>query len=323
VRPLWELLRTQLAARGLPLPVLTPVAVALTLGGCGLGAGRTSGSAQLLVTRDFGAVVVRQLDRPAAKGEETVMSLLIRNDPSVTTRFGGGFVQSIDGISGGQQAGQPVDWFYYVNGIQATKGAASTKVHAGDRIWWDHHDWSQTEQIPAVVGSYPEPFLHGTEGKRLPVRVECAEAGAGACRTVAERLGSLGVPAGISGLGTSGEPGALHVLVGRWSGIRRQQGARLIDEGTRAGGVYARFSPDGSRLTLLDARGRPGRELAGGAGLIAATRHGEDAPVWVVTGTDAGGVELAARALEGSVLHNRFAIVLVQGGVLPVPVGGG
>jgi hypothetical protein len=323
VSALWRLLRTQLAEHGLPLATITCLATALVLGGCGLGAGHAPGTVQLLVTRDFGAGIVRQFDRPAAKGEETVMSLLMRNDPAVTTRFGGGFVQSIEGVSGGQEAGQPVDWFYYVNGIQATKGAASTKVHAGDRIWWDHHDWSQTEQVPAVVGSYPEPFLHGTEGKRLPVRVECAEARSGACRTVAERLGRLGVPAGISGLGASGEPGALHVLVGRWSSIRRQEGARTIDEGTRSSGVYARFSRDGSRLMLLDARGRAARELLAGAGLLAATRHAGDAPVWVVTGTDPAGVDLAARALEASALHDRFAVALAQGGGLPVPVRGG
>jgi hypothetical protein len=41
-----------------------------------------------------------------------------------------------------------------------------------------------------------------------------------------------------------------------------------------------------------------------------------------VTGTDSAGVEEAARALEGSVLHDRFAVALAQGGVLPVPAGG-
>jgi hypothetical protein len=301
------------------LAAVAAVAAAVLFGGCGLGAGRTPGSAQLLVTRDFGARVVHRIDSPTAKGEETVMSLLMRNDPTVTTRFGGGFVQGIDGVAGGQEAGQPVDWFYYVNGIQAGKGAAATKVHDGDHIWWDHHDWSQTEQVPAVVGSFPEPFLHGLEGKRLPVRIECAEAASTACRTVAARLGRLGVPAGISGLGPSGEPGTLQVLVGRWSSVRGQEGARTIDEGTRSSGVYARFAADASRLTLLDARGRPARELAAGAGLIAATRHAEDAPVWVVTGTDAGGVELAAQAFRTSALHDRFAVAVTSAGVLPAP----
>ena len=101
------------------------------------------------------------------------MSLLMRN-AAVNTRYSGGFVEGIDGLAGGQEAGHPVDWFYYVNGVEAPKGAAATNVHAGDHIWWDRHDWSQTDSVPAVVGSFPEPFLNGIEGRRLPVRIECA-----------------------------------------------------------------------------------------------------------------------------------------------------
>ncbi|TMK26641.1 MAG: DUF4430 domain-containing protein [Actinobacteria bacterium] len=309
---MWHV-RPKRAARGLR-PVLVAVGVAsLGLLGCGLGAGRAPSAVKILITREFGGHVLRQFDRPAVKGEETVMSLLMRNDAAVTTRFGGGFVQSIDGVAGGQEAGQPVDWFYYVNGIQAGKGAATTKVHPGDRIWWDHHDWSQTQDVPAVVGSFPEPFLNGVDGKRLPVRVECAEVAGYACRTVAARFRELGVPAGISGIGSSGEPQTLHVLVGRWLGI---------DRGPRSSGVYSRFSADGSTLTVLNARGRPARQLLSGAGLIAATRHAEDAPVWVVTGTDAAGVDLAARAFEASVLHDHFAVALTAAGTIPAPAAG-
>ena len=38
--------------------------------------------------------------------------------------------------------------------------------------------------MPAVVGSFPEPFLNGIGGKRLPVRVECTDVAGSACRTV-------------------------------------------------------------------------------------------------------------------------------------------
>jgi hypothetical protein len=301
--------------------VLALAAVALALAGCGLGAGRAPSAVQLLVTRDFGARVVRQSEAPKLQGEETAMSLLRRNAGPITTRFGGGFVQSIGGISGGQEAGQPVDWFYYVNGVQATKGAASTKVHPGDRIWWDHHDWSQTEQIPAVVGSFPEPFLHGMDGKRLPVRVECADVAGYACRNVASRLREAGVPAGIAGIGPSGEPQTLHVFVGPWPSLRHEQSAQAIDRGPRGSGVYARFSGAGT-LLMLDGSGRVVRRLTAGTGLVAATRHAEDAPVWVVTGTDAAGVDLAARSFDTTVLQDHFAVALTAAGALPVPGGG-
>ncbi len=139
----------------------------LALAGCGLGPGPTPGGISLSVTQDFGALPVGYAGSPHVSGQETVMSLLMRNY-EVKTRYGGGFVESINGHAGGTQAGEPIDWFYYVNGVEAPKGAAETNVRTGDRIWWDLHDWSQTDSIPAVVGSYPRAVRGGIEGKRYP-----------------------------------------------------------------------------------------------------------------------------------------------------------
>jgi len=252
------------------------------------------------------------------------MSLLIRN-AAVTTRYGGGFVQSISGLAGGQEAGQPVDWFYYVNGVEAPKGAAATDVHAGDHIWWDRHDWSQAESVPAVVGSFPEPFLNGVEGKRFPVRVECVVLSSTPCRVVSAHLSAAGVPAALAGVGPGGEPESLHVMVGPWTSLRDAPGVGAIASGPQASGVYVRFSADGGSLTLLDQQGGTARTLTSGAGLVAATRPGEAAPVWVVTGTDEAGVQLAARAFTRPTLENRFAVAVAPGGEVvpvPVPVGG-
>jgi hypothetical protein len=256
--------------------------------GCGLGAGTAPSAVGLVVTRDFGAKVIRSWGAPRKHGQETVMSLLTRN-ASVSTRYGGGFVQSIDGLAGGHSGGRPVDWFYYVNGIEASKGAASTNVHPGDRIWWDRHDWSATDQIPAVVGSFPQPFLNGSEGKRLPVRVECASVSGYACRTVTARLRAAHVLAAVAALGAGvGASKTLRVAVGAWRQIAGVSDVRELSDGPRSSGVYARFSASGATLTLLDQDARPVQTLTAGAGLIAATRTGEDAPVWSVTGTDAG-----------------------------------
>jgi Domain of unknown function (DUF4430) len=290
----------------------------LAVTGCGLGAGPTPGGTQLTVTRDFGARVLSRTAAPHVVGQETAMSLLLRND-TVTSRYGGGFVESIDGVSGGQEAGQPVDWFYYVNGVEASQGAAVTNVHAGDHIWWDRHDWSQTEDVPAVVGSFPEPFLNGIGGKRLPVRVECADVGGYACRTVTSRLRALGVPAAIAAIGSAGEPETLRVIVGAWGMVEGDGVVKEIERGPRASGVYARFAAGGGTLTLLDRDGRPTQTLGAGTGLIAATRRGEDAPVWVVSGTDAAGVDRAAGALDEGTLANRFAVALAPIGALALP----
>ena len=298
--------------------LLTLTAVGL-LAGCGLGAGNAPSGVNLTVSSEFGTNVLRQSSAPHVQGSETVMSLLMRND-AVSTRYGGGFVQSILGHAGGQREGQPIDWFYYVNGIEAPKGAADTVVHAGDRIWWDLHDWSQTEVVPAVVGSFPEPFLHGTEGKRLPVRVECAEVQGSACRTATTRLRALDVPAAISTVVPGDAPDTLRVLVGPWSAVANDPAAQNIARGPGASGVYVHISANGGSFSLLDANGHTARTLTAGAGLIAATRYSEGGPVWVITGTDAAGVTAAANGFDQATLRNRFAVAFVGPGMaLAVP----
>ncbi len=293
---------------------------AALLAGCGLGAGPAPSAVHLTVTHDFGASLMRSWSAPRVVGQETAMSLLARN-AKVTTRYGGGFVESVDGLSGGEAGGQPSDWFYYVNGVEAPKGAAATNVHPGDHVWWDLHDWSQTDSVPAVVGSFPEPFLNGLDGKRLPVRIECAVVEGYACHTVTKRLRALGVPAAIAALGSGGEPETLRVMVGPWIAVGGDPSTRQIESGPGTSGVYARFSTGGQTLTLLNERGSPARTLTVGAGLVAATRHSEQAPVWVVTGTDSAGVEEAASAFDVSALQDHFALALAPGGsALPVPV---
>jgi Domain of unknown function (DUF4430) len=303
--------------------VLVAAIVAATVAGCGLGAGPVPGGVQLTVTRDFGARVLGQASAPKVQGAETVMSLLLRND-KVATKYGGGFVENIDGLSGGQEAGgDPLDWFYYVNGIEAPKGAAATNVHPGDHVWWDLHDWSQTDDVPAVVGSFPEPFLNGVEGKRLPVRVECAAAQSVPCRTVIARLRALGVPAAVAAIGSGAEPDALQVVVGSWTAVHGDPSVLSIERGPRASGVYARFATDGQTLTLLDGSGHATDTLTAGAGLIAATKDVESAVVWVVTGTDEAGVQRASQAFDTSSLRDRFALaVSATGAQLPVPGAG-
>ncbi len=305
--------------RRTPAPAVA-LAALCALASCGLGPGAAPKDAQLTVTRDFGTRVVLATRAPKVVGQETIMSLLARN-ARVKTRYGGGFVQSIDGLSGGSQAGEPIDWFYYVNGVEAPVGAANTNVHSGDRVWWDLHDWSQTEDVPAVVGSFPEPFLHGNQGKQ--VGVECAQPSSSACKSVASRLRALGVPVVLEALSGKGEVRELRVLVGPLASIEANPNARLVGQGPTHSGVYARFPSDGRTIALLDERGRTVRTLGAGAGLIAAAHNGEQAPVWLVTGTNAAGVQLAASRLDEASLKDRFALALSPNKEeLALPAGG-
>jgi hypothetical protein len=296
------------------------VALALALSGCGLDVGSPPSAVKLLVTSEFGARVLHSTGALRTSGGESVLELLQRN-ATVTTGPGGRRVQGIDGVPDGGEAERdsPAEWLYYVNGVQASKGPAAASVKPGDRIWWDLHDTSQAQDVPAVVGAFPEPFLNGYEGKRLPVRVECASSSS-ACRTVIASLQAVGVPAALAAIGSGGAPETLRVMVGPWSHVGGDLEASSIGRGPGASGVYARFSADGQALTLLDERGRAVRTLHGDAGLVAATHGVKEAPVWVVTGTDAAGVELAARAFNQKTLADRFAVELSPAGAIALPV---
>src|SRR5919108_6167586 len=95
--------------------LLLVLLAALVGSGCGLGAGESQdGSVNLLVTRDFGTRQVGTASADRIPGGETVMRMLQR-DFDVETRYGGGFVQSINGIAGGREKGRPGDWVYFVN----------------------------------------------------------------------------------------------------------------------------------------------------------------------------------------------------------------
>jgi Domain of unknown function (DUF4430) len=298
------------------LAVTTAALAAVVTAGCGLGPGRGASGVNLNVTRAFGQRPVRSVTEAKVPGSETVMRMLERSF-NVTTRYGGGFVESIDGVSGNSSR---LDWFYYVNGIQAPVGAASTAVHRGDRIWWDLHDWSATDSIPAVVGSFPEPFLHGAAGKRLPTTVECAQHAGSACGTVTSALSAAGIPVASQLLGTGSGSDSLGVLVGTWRQLRPVIAGALIDRGPGSSGVYARFTPDAARLQLLDPRGAVRRTLGPGAGLVAATARGSEKPTWFVTGVDSRGVLAAARALTPARLRNHFALAVSGTSGLPIPI---
>jgi hypothetical protein len=139
--------------------VVVVIATAV-LGGCG---GTGHGHATLWVTRDRGATVLLVRRVPAGL---TAMQALSR-EARVETRYGGRFVQAIDGVA--SSSGH--DWFYYVNGYLAGRGATEYRLHDGDVEWWDYRSWATPGQDEVVVGAFPEPFLHGYAGKRRPAVV--------------------------------------------------------------------------------------------------------------------------------------------------------
>jgi hypothetical protein len=295
--------------------------------GCGFGEGaeKPGGGATLRVTRDFGHRALGSEVRLAKvhKGE-TVMRML-RSKFDVTTRFGGRFVQSIEGLSGGGAGGQ-VDWFFFVNGVEADKGASEWHVSPGDRIQWDRRDWSAAMRVPAIVGAFPAPFTsRGEKGKRRPVRIECDDVKEAACSEARSRIERVGVPTSGSSIGAPGTEAVTRLVVALWPRARGVRGASELENGPDSSGVFARFTDNGSTLELLDEHGDPVRRVhrGDGVGLVFALQPLANELVWVVTALDERGLEAGARALDEKKLRDAFAVAATGDRVEKLPVAGG
>ena len=182
-----------------------------------------------------------------------------------------------------------LDWFFYVNGVESPVGAADyARCSGGERVWWDYRDWTAAMRVPAVVGSWPQPFARRLRGQSATRSRSSAGAGA--------------APARWRGAGAAERRRRARAArprrtrSGSWSapgrGCARDPAAAQIEDGPQASGVFADFEPARRRLSCscgLD-RGRASRRASfgAGAGLVAATRRYDAPPVWVVTGDRRG-----------------------------------
>lgn len=304
------------------LAALAVAAAGPASAGCGFGEGeeQAGDGATLRVTRDFGHEQLGAARVERVREGQTVMRVL-SSEFDVRTRFGGRFVQSIEGLAGRGAADQ-VDWFFWVNGIDADRGAAEWELAPGDRVQWDHRDWSAAMRVPAIVGAFPEPFAHGIEGKRRPVRVECEDAEAAVCQDARERLRRHGVSTSGASIGAPGTEAVTRLVVARWPAARIVRGAAGLENGPEATGVFARFSADGRALDLLDENGDPARRVrpGDGVGLVLALQPRAEELVWIVTALDEEGLAAGVRALDERKLRDAFAVAATGDTVEKLPL---
>ncbi len=197
---------------------LAALAALILLAGCG-GADGEEGTATLWVTRDRGAEVLLDVQVDAG---QTLMRAL-GSKVELETRYGGRFVQSIDGLAGSLE--DQHDWFWFVNGYEGDRSASAYRLRAGDIAWLDYRGWQREGEARVVVGAFPEPFLHGYAGKTRPAVVRFEGSRDRATR-LARRIGAdsiepLGtpVPKGANVLELrSGAPAATAELLGETAG---------------------------------------------------------------------------------------------------------
>ena len=119
----------------------------------------------IIATEDFGESILFDEELTIESGESAMD--VLQKVATVTTSYGGGYVGSINGIKSqyNSENGEKEDWLYFINGMLASVGSNRYKPHPGDIIHWDFHDWSSNRAVTAIIGDFPEPFLHGYNGK--------------------------------------------------------------------------------------------------------------------------------------------------------------
>lgn len=298
------------------LAIASALLALLAVAGCGLGPGEGLDPVRLTVTHDYGRELVLAEDVDDVTEADTVMRVL-ESATEIGTKEGGRFVKAIDGVESASRGGRYFDWLFYVNGIESTVGAADYPLHGGESIWWDYRDWTSALHVPAVVGSWPQPFRGGYEGRKHPVAVVCMGGGP-ACDAAREALAREGVEV------AAGTPaGAIRMLVGPWAELRGDPAARQIENGVEEGGVFATFSGGAQpRLEGLGESGDIARRFGRDAGLVAATRRYEAPPTWLVTGATPAGVRAAAGLLDEAKLRDHYAVAVEAGEETPLPLPG-
>jgi hypothetical protein len=164
---------------------LAALAILVLLAGCG--SGGEEGTATLWVTRDRGHTLL--LETKVDAGQTLMRALAAEVD--LETRYGGRYVQSIDGIEGSLDAQR--DWFWFVNGYEGDRSAAEYTLRDGDVAWWDYRAWQREGEARVVVGAFPEPFLHGFAGRTRTAVVRHAPGLETQARGLAEEIGAASV----------------------------------------------------------------------------------------------------------------------------------
>jgi len=318
-----------MARRGLPL-ILFLLLLAAIVAGCPApppAAGSNEpATATVVVTRDFGQELVLAEEIEIEDGTDAMTAL--QAVAEVETKYGGGFVQAIEGLSSEYEGGSKKrDWLYYINGISLSLGAKDYRLRDGDIEHWDFRDWSYQPMVPAIIGAFPQPFLSGGRGEVKPAAVAYDPPFAGEAGALVAELKGWGVAEVTLNSAEALSDGVkeqsnLIILGGAESGLILE-----LNDLAKKLGFFAYF--EGGKITVLDGKGDPAGEYGSGWGLIQATQNpwspggvgsGEGC-VFIVTGADESGVKSAAQALvdNSDGLRYAYAVLVNNNDIIKIP----
>jgi len=124
--------------------------------------GDTSIKVTITITKDFGKELL--LEETITIAPDVSALEASKQIAEIETKYGGGFVSSINNVSSSYPKTQ-YDWFFYVNGFLSKTGASNYMIKNGDSIAWDYHRWDVSQFQSAILGSYPKYLTNGYSGE--------------------------------------------------------------------------------------------------------------------------------------------------------------
>ncbi|MDD2212579.1 MAG: DUF4430 domain-containing protein [Clostridia bacterium] len=281
----------------------------------------------LRVSQNYGAGTLAK-EEVLLKPKMSVMDGLDRVcADQVETAYGGSYVKGIGNLrseAGG--IGKPKqDWFFFVNGIFADQGALDYFPQPGEKVWWDYHPWQMFQATTAVIGCYPEPFLHGYRGKtKATVILYCPEEKELALQ-LDSALKAVGVPKVTLAEITNellAEREGPTLVVGKWQELQENVYLADLNQAFQKNGTFVHFTENS--LELLDYTGKTARELTAGVGIISASGEsaGDDSPLWLISGLDNEGLQNAVKLLVEwpAQISGFFSAAVLAAEVIRLPV---
>lgn len=282
---------------------------------------KTSKEVRLVVTHSYGAEVVFDsllaLNRDCTALELTEMYL------EVETRYGGSFVNGINGKSSGYtgkkgEERKKEDWFLYYNGSLAAAGAGDIKINNGDTVWWDYHDWALSAFTPAMIGAFPQPLSRGVT---LFYSQSCQDRAVKMVEILKNRaIDVVDIQEydekRVSQRSTSG------MVLGIWNELDESPMLKGLSQNNNKTGLFCKLGDDGFQRLSVSLQ-ETGTTYRDGAAVIAATGRGlgDQYPLWLLLGYDEEGLDKAIDFLTGNNICPQYGwgIIISPAGIEPIP----
>jgi len=248
----------------------------------------TTETVTLRITKDYGRTII--VDSQEAFQENWTVYDLLETKADIETDYGGSFISGINGIismSSGLDS-ERKDWFYYINGTCSDVGALDYELKSGDTVWWDYHSWKgMNSGNAAVIGLYPEPFIHGYRHKTNSVLIMADTSHEELAEWLSDSLTSQGGKTVVIESMNETEMKNREqpvIVLGLWENLKEFEYIQGLNKNYDKTGSFIHYD---SKIELVNSEGDISQTLEKG---LTVTSYGEglgdENPLWLIMAMD-------------------------------------